>query len=196
MNWSVFWWSDVLEHHSKQLLRNSFFQLRKISKLRTMASKDEFEMTIHDFVSWWSDYCNSLFTCWTLKKLACLQVIQNSAARPLTCTNRRVHITPGLKFLHWLPVNYWIHFRFWSWLSEPYMGRLYIAYLIQPYSSSRSPRSSDKNLQMVYGLKETDLFKQLRLDSGTNPLSSYVHWILPILSIGILKQSYSLKHFS
>lgn len=35
-----------LEHHSKQLTRNCY-NLRKISKLRTMVSKDDLQLIIH-----------------------------------------------------------------------------------------------------------------------------------------------------
>ncbi|XP_028298150.1 uncharacterized protein LOC114460407 [Gouania willdenowi] len=40
-----------LERHSKQLIRNCFFHLRNISKLRHIVSGPELEMVIHAFVS-------------------------------------------------------------------------------------------------------------------------------------------------
>ena len=40
-----------------------------------------------------------------------LQKIQNSVARIVTRTSRSSHITPVLKFLHWLPVQYRINFK-------------------------------------------------------------------------------------
>lgn len=100
-----------LEHHSEQLAKNCFFQLRNIAKLRPMVSKDELEMIIHAFVSSRLDYCNSLFTCLNNKELARLQYVQNSAARLLTRTSRRSHITPVLETLHWLPVAYRVKFK-------------------------------------------------------------------------------------
>ena len=39
-----------LGHHSKQLVTNSFFQLRNISKLRKVVSKGEMEMIILAFI--------------------------------------------------------------------------------------------------------------------------------------------------
>lgn len=99
-----------LDHHSK-LVKNCFFQLRNIAKLRPMVSKNELEMIIHAFVSSRLDYCNSLFTCLNKKELARLQYVQNSAARLLTSINRRSHITPVLKSLHWLPVVYRVQFK-------------------------------------------------------------------------------------
>ena len=100
-----------LEHHSKQLVKNCFFHLRNISKIRSMVSKGDLEMIIHAFVSSRLDYCNSLFSCLTKKDLSKLQYVQNSAARLLSHENRRAHITPVLKSLHWLPVSVRIEFK-------------------------------------------------------------------------------------
>ena len=100
-----------LGRHSKQLVRNCFFQLRNISKLRTVVTKGELEIIIHAFISSRLDYCNNLFTCLNKKELDRLQAIQNSAARLLTHINKRAHITPVLASLHWLPVQYRIIFK-------------------------------------------------------------------------------------
>ena len=40
-----------------------------------------------------------------------LQLVQNAAARLLTNTNRREHITPVLNSLHWFSVPYRIDFK-------------------------------------------------------------------------------------
>jgi hypothetical protein len=40
-----------------------------------------------------------------------LQKVQNFAARIVTGTKKFVHITPSLKQLNWLPVNYMLRFR-------------------------------------------------------------------------------------
>lgn len=140
-----------LEHHVKLLLKNCFFQLRNISKLTSMVSKHELEMIIHAFVSSRLDYCNSLFTCLNMKLLTRLQLVQNSAARLLTRTNRRQHITLILKSLHWLPIKYRIDFKILILTFRALHGQAppYIADLIQPYSSARSLRSAGQNLLMV-----------------------------------------------
>jgi len=49
--------------------------------------------------------------CLSKKELYRLQVVQNSAARLLTRVKKREHITPVLASLHWLPVQYRIHFK-------------------------------------------------------------------------------------
>uniref|UniRef100_A0A8C6U6R4 Reverse transcriptase domain-containing protein n=1 Tax=Neogobius melanostomus TaxID=47308 RepID=A0A8C6U6R4_9GOBI len=64
-----------LVQHCKQLTRNCFFQLRNISKLRNMVSRNDLELIIHAFVSSRLDYCNSLFSCLNKKELSRLQLV-------------------------------------------------------------------------------------------------------------------------
>ena len=52
------------------------------------------------------DYCNSFFKSLSKFRLHKLQCIQNSAARIVSNTSRYTSITPVLKILHWLPVEY------------------------------------------------------------------------------------------
>ncbi|KAF7666521.1 hypothetical protein LDENG_00103560 [Lucifuga dentata] len=49
--------------HVRQLTRSSFFHLRNIAKLRSVASQAEMEMIIHAFILSHLLYCTSLFTC-------------------------------------------------------------------------------------------------------------------------------------
>jgi len=86
--------SMSLDSHSRQLVKNCFYHLRNISKLRALLSKVDLEMIIHAFISSRLDYCNSLFTCLNKSSLSRLQMVQNAAARLLTGTNRRAHISP------------------------------------------------------------------------------------------------------
>uniref|UniRef100_A0A8C8DX31 Reverse transcriptase domain-containing protein n=1 Tax=Oryzias sinensis TaxID=183150 RepID=A0A8C8DX31_9TELE len=140
-----------LEQHSKQLIRNCFFQLRNISKLRKMVSYEDLELLIHAFVSTRLDYCNSLFSCLNKKELSRLQLIQNSAARILTRTKRRDHISPILKALHWLPVAYRYQYKILVLTFRALHSQAppYVCDLIAPYRPSRSLRSADQNLLMV-----------------------------------------------
>ncbi|KAK0131253.1 hypothetical protein N1851_034041 [Merluccius polli] len=58
-----------------------------------------------------------LFTGLLKNSLKSLQMIQNSAARVLTETKRREHITLILKSLHWLPISHRIDFSLVFWCS-------------------------------------------------------------------------------
>ena len=140
-----------LVQHCNQLTKNCFFQLRNISKLRAVVSQNDLETIIHAFVSSRLDYCNSLFTCLNKKELTRLQLVQNAAARILTRSNRRTHITPVLKDLHWLPVSLRSHFKILTLTFRALHGQAppYISALIHPYSPARALRSAELNLLMV-----------------------------------------------
>uniref|UniRef100_A0A669CXC1 Reverse transcriptase domain-containing protein n=1 Tax=Oreochromis niloticus TaxID=8128 RepID=A0A669CXC1_ORENI len=143
--------STSLEQHSKQLVRNCFYHLRNISKLRLMVSKLELEMIIHAFISSRLDYCNGLFTCFNKSALNRLQTVQNAAARLLTGTKRRSHITPVLASLHWLPVNFRFHFKILVLTFRALHGQApqYLSDLLKPHTSSRALRSLDQRLLVV-----------------------------------------------
>ena len=48
------------------------------------------------------DYCNSLYLKLSQKQISRLQLLQNSLARAVSRTPKTEHITPVLKYLHWL----------------------------------------------------------------------------------------------
>uniref|UniRef100_A0AAY5K8C9 IF rod domain-containing protein n=1 Tax=Esox lucius TaxID=8010 RepID=A0AAY5K8C9_ESOLU len=57
------------------------------------------------------DYCNSILIGIPSKNIQPLQYVQNCAARTLMGVRKHHHITPILKSLHWLPVQYRIEFK-------------------------------------------------------------------------------------
>ena len=73
-----------------------------------------------------------------------LQMIQNSAARLVTGTHRRDHITPVLFKLHWLPVRYRIEFKLLVLVYQAvhHLGPAYLTSLVTPYAPTRSLRSA------------------------------------------------------
>ena len=96
---------------------------------------------VQSFISCHLDYCNSLFTGITDSLLGRLQSVQNVAARLVTGTRRRDHITPVLKQLHWLPVRQRVDFKL-ALLVYKALHDSTVAYLIddcQSVSSSLTP---------------------------------------------------------
>jgi len=63
------------------------------------------------FISCRLDYCNALLYGIIGNLFRRLQSIQNAAARILTGTRRRDHISPVLSRLHWLPVKQRVVFK-------------------------------------------------------------------------------------
>ena len=136
------------DSHVKSVTRTCFYHLRNIAKLRSIVSHNELEMVIHAFVSSRLDYCNSLFTCLNKTSLDRLQLIQNAAARLLTRSSRRCHITPVLAALHWLPIAYRVHFKVLVLTYRALHGQApaYIADLVKWYEPGRTLRSSNQGL--------------------------------------------------
>lgn len=65
------------------------------------------------FVTTWFDYYNSLYLAIFHSLLSHLQFLQNSTARLPTRTQKRDYITPVIFSLHWLPVYFIIHLKFY-----------------------------------------------------------------------------------
>ena len=97
--------------HIKQCRKSSFFMLKNLGKIRNHFDKPSFETLIHAFISSKLDYCNSLFVNLPKRSINDLQAIQNYAARLVLKQGRYCHITPLLKYLHWLKVIDRIDFK-------------------------------------------------------------------------------------
>ena len=93
------------------VVSTSFFQLRLLAKVKSFLSQQDLEKAIHAFISSRLDYCNALYVGLSHSSISRLQLVQNAAARFLTGTSRREHITPVLSSLHWLPVHFRIDFK-------------------------------------------------------------------------------------
>lgn len=134
--------------HISQVCKTAFFHLRNISKIRNLLCKNDAEKLIHAFVSSRIDYCNALLASCPKTSLKNLQLVQNAAARLLAGTNRQEHITPVLKSLHWLPVEYRIKFKICliTYKAIKGMAPMYLQDTIQLYQPTRALRSQNAGL--------------------------------------------------
>ena len=139
------------ETHIKNITKTSFYHLRNIAKVQPFLSQADTERLMHAFITSRLDYCNSLLSGLPKKNISQLQMIQNAAARVLTKTRRRAHITPVLKALHWLPVSFRIDFKILLLVYKSLHGQApeYITDMLPRYAPCRPLRSSDTELITV-----------------------------------------------
>ncbi|MCI5136711.1 MAG: hypothetical protein D3920_16960 [Candidatus Electrothrix sp. AW2] len=144
--------SDLnFETHIKNIIKTSFYHLRNIAKVQPFLAQADTERLMHAFITSRLDYCNSLLSGLPKKAISQLQIIQNAAARVLTKTRRRAHITPVLKSLHWLPVSFRIDFKVLLLVYKSLHSHApeYITDMFSRYTPSRSLMSSGTELLTV-----------------------------------------------
>ena len=125
----------TMDAQIKHLCRSIHFHLRNIGAIRSLLTVSATEQLVHSLVTSRLDYCNSLLYGIPGYQKDCLQRMQNIAARIVTRCDRRDHITPVLKSLHWLPVKYRIDFKIlllvYKCLND--LAPSYLMELIKPY---------------------------------------------------------------
>jgi hypothetical protein len=138
----------TLSQHVSSICRNASFALYNIGKLRKYLDQPSTEKLVHSFVTSRLDNCNSLLFGLPGLELDRLQRIQNAAARLVTRVKGRVHITPILRQLHWLPVRKRIVFKIILLTFKIIHGiaPLYLVELLTIYRPSRALRSSTEVL--------------------------------------------------
>ena len=137
--------------HIKNITKVGFYHLKNIARVRPFLSLATTEVLMHAFISSRLDYCNALLSGLPKKTINSLQLLQNSAARVLTRTRGREHITPILKSLHWLPVRFRIDFKvlLLVFKSVNNLGPSYLSDLLSPYRPPRTLRSSSTGLLTI-----------------------------------------------
>jgi hypothetical protein len=101
----------TLDKQISLLSSSCFLIIRDIARIRRFVSLDTAISLANAFIFSKLDYCNSLYYGLPKQYILRLQKIQNSLARAITYTKRRKHISPVLKRLHWLPVEFRIQFK-------------------------------------------------------------------------------------
>ncbi len=129
--------------HVIAVTKSAYYHLKNIARIRCFVSSQDLEKLVHAFITSRVDYCNGLLTGLPKKTIRQLQLIQNAAARILTRTRKSEHITPVLRYLHWLPVTFRIDFKvlFLVYMSLNGLGPKYIADMLTEYKPNRPLRS-------------------------------------------------------
>ena len=134
------------------ICKSSFYNLHRISQIRNFLSVDTTEILVNALITSRLDYCNSLLYGISGVLLSKLQRVQNAAARLISGSRKRDHITPHLMKLHWLPVKYRIIFKILLIVFKSRCGQApsYINDMLCPYSPERPGlRSSSQSLLAI-----------------------------------------------
>ena len=111
-NLGVWFDSDFsISKHVQNVCKGCFSQLRDFRNIRQFLAQDAAVSVANAFVSSRLDYCNSLFRSLSKVNLHRLQSIQNSAARIVTNSCKYTRITPVLRKLYWLPIQFRSEFK-------------------------------------------------------------------------------------
>ena len=97
--------------HISNVVRNAFLKIREISYYRKFLTPSATKTLIHAYVTSRLDYCNGLLYGLPKESINRLQSVLNTAARLVTLTRKYDNITPVLKELHWLPVEFRIQYK-------------------------------------------------------------------------------------
>ena len=115
----------------------------RLRQLRDRVNQETMKQLVTSLVLSRIDYCNVVLAGLPASTIAPLQRVHNAAAR----LDRRSHITPALRELHWLPVKYRIKFKIAVFMHQVTAQRCpsYVADLVAfstPDSQRRSLRSA------------------------------------------------------
>ena len=134
-----------------KMIQSACFHIRNIGTVRKMLTESSTKTLVHSLVMSRLDYGNSLLCGVPNELIQRLQRVQNKAARLVTLTSGRAHITPVLKSLHWLPITARVQYKVLLLVYKALAGLApqYIRELITEHQPVRQLRSSMQGLLKV-----------------------------------------------
>lgn len=137
-----------MDKNCSTIVRTCFNNIRKIGRIRPYITDEACKTLINSLVTSRLDYGNSLMYGINKHLLNKLQKVQNTAARLITRTKKFDHVTPILKDLHWLPVEYRSQYKLLLFVYKALNNCApnYLSDLFKIYSPSRSLRSQNSFL--------------------------------------------------
>lgn len=101
----------TMEKQVASIVKSCNYHLCNIGRIRRFISTAACKTLVNSLVTSRLDYANSLLFGVNKCLIDRLQRVQNTAARLVTKTRKRNHITPILADLHWLPVEFRSKFK-------------------------------------------------------------------------------------
>ena len=157
----------TLDNHISNTCKATYMHIRRINSIRKYLSTHAVKTLVQSLVISRLDYCNSIYTGLALKSIHKLQLAQNAAARCITRTPRRDHMTPVLRELHWLPMSKRCQFKtlMLTYKSLHENAPSYICELLNWYTPRRSLRSASTT-SLVPNRNKTVKYSKRLLDTA------------------------------
>ena len=131
--------------HVASICRSAYFHLHAIGRIRKFLDQQSTKQLVHALVLSRLDTCNSLLGGLPSNLLQRLQQVQDMCARIIMVSNKRDHVTPLMKELHWLPIKCRINYKLLllTFKCLHQLAPQYLADLLTIYEPGRSLRSSN-----------------------------------------------------
>ena len=103
----------TMADHVASVCCSAYYHLQYIRSILRSLSEDATKTLVQAFICSRLDYCNAvLYGVCTDNRYQQLRSVQNAAGWLITRTGQRVHITPVLMEMHWLPVRRRVECKF------------------------------------------------------------------------------------
>ena len=130
--------------------RSCFYHLRRIRQIRSCLSDSCAKTITVALVLSRLDYCSSVLAGLPSTSLKPLSSALCTAARVVTSSSSRCHVTPLLRELHWLPIQARIHYKLCLMMFNIRSGKapVYLMEMTAPCSSLQSRQSCARPLRV------------------------------------------------
>ena len=147
----IFEYNLTMSSQIYNICKSVRYQLRNIGFIRKYLSRSATEKIVLALISSRLDFGNALLHNLPQSQLSKLQKLQYAAARIVTLSPKRTHITPILQSLHWLPIKDRIVFKILLLIFHCVQGSApqYNISLVHPYIPARNLRSSTSRALII-----------------------------------------------
>jgi len=161
-----------MDQQVNNICKTCNFQMRNISRIRKYLTTPATKTIICANVLSRLDYANAMLCGASKNNIKKLQRTQNTAARIITKTQRKDHITPILRELHWLPISQQIQYKLMTTAYKATIGESpeYLSTIVQLHVPNRDLRSAREIIL------KTPAAKTVRYGYSQIPYQTAVTW--------------------
>ena len=138
-------------NYTSRTARVHLSNISRIRRIRRYIPEESCKLVVPSLVTSRLDYSNGLLYGITKSAVSILQSVQNFAARIVTKTAPREHITPFLEDIHLSPVDRRIEYKILLYAYKALNGLEYLCNMVESYAPERVLRFASQNLLVSLG---------------------------------------------